>query len=272
RVSDKIVCRAYITDGSANVFIGGAAVQTNSFMPEGIFEEVVELVENGATLVLGAGEIVVGGFYNSVVRIGAGLASIPYMLDSVDAAVGVQKEIAEGLNYNFRSDGAKQIGEALKPVGAYVQEKITVAKDFSEEHIGLGATAVVFGSAEAVVEIAGVVSGGKVVKSFIDFPLPGANSSTAAVANGNISPQNPLNADSISRNPNRNLVKQVGPTCGHNSCGMVLNTLGKSVDIGDLIKKIPPGKDGIYSRDVATLLKSEGIDAVALGRRNVSAP
>ncbi|WP_223164899.1 hypothetical protein, partial [Massilia mucilaginosa] len=170
RVSDKIVCRAYITDGSANVFIGGAAVQTNSFMPEGIFEEVVELVENGATLVLGAGEIVVGGLYNSAVRIGAGLASIPYMLDSVDAAVGVQKEIAEGLNYNFRSDGAKQIGEALKPVGAYVQEKITATRDFSEEHIGLGATAIVFGGVEAGVEIVGVVTGGKVLKSFIDVP------------------------------------------------------------------------------------------------------
>ncbi|WP_222853153.1 PAAR domain-containing protein [Massilia genomosp. 1] len=182
RVSDKIVCKAYITNGSGNVFIGGAAVQTNAFMPEGIAEEVVEIVKNGATLVLGAGEIVVGGLYNSAVRIGAGLASIPYMLDSVDGAVGVQKEIAQGLNYNFKSEGAKQIGEALKPVGAFVQEKITEARDFSEEHIGIGATAIVFGGAEAGVEIAGVVTGGKALKSFIDFPLSSATRAAGASA------------------------------------------------------------------------------------------
>ncbi|NHZ94487.1 PAAR domain-containing protein [Massilia sp. CCM 8734] len=174
RVSDQIVCRAYITNGSGNVYIGGAAVQTNAFMPEGILDEALQMVENGATLALGAGEIVVGGLYNYVVRLGAGLASIPYMLDSVDAAVGVQKEIAEGLNYNFRSDGAKQIGEALKPVGDFVQENVTAARDFSEENIGLGATAIVFGGVEAGAEILGVVTGGRTLKSLIDFPLSGA--------------------------------------------------------------------------------------------------
>lgn len=178
RVNDQIVCRAYITNGSANVFIGGGGMQTNAFMPEGlasdILGEALEIAQNGATLVLGAGEIVVGGLYNSVVRIGAGLASIPYVIDSADAAVGVQKEIAERLNYNFKSDGAKQIGEALKPVGEAVQSGIAKARDYSEEKIGLGATAIAFGTVEAGVEIAGVVTGGKALKTFVDLPLPGA--------------------------------------------------------------------------------------------------
>ena len=144
-------------------------MQTVPIMPDGIRDEALQMLENGTTLVLGAGEIVVGGSYNSVVRTGAGLASIPYMLDSVDAAVGVQKEGAEGLNYNFKSGGAKQIGEVLKPVGAFVQEKITATRDFSEDHIGIGAAAIVFGTVEAGVEIAGVVTRGARLSHLLMF-------------------------------------------------------------------------------------------------------
>ncbi|WP_372238203.1 cysteine peptidase family C39 domain-containing protein [Pseudomonas sp. R11-23-07] len=59
-------------------------------------------------------------------------------------------------------------------------------------------------------------------------------------------------------------------TCGHNSCGMVLDTLGKEVDIGSLIQRIAPSEGGIYARDVASLMTSEGVPASAFGSRNVA--
>ncbi|MCI2245826.1 hemagglutinin repeat-containing protein [Xanthomonas sp. PPL568] len=69
--------------------------------------------------------------------------------------------------------------------------------------------------------------------------------------------KNPLLEDSISRNGERIVVNQGrAPTCGHNSCGMVLDTLGKPVDVSNLIEKIPPSRDGISNYDVADLLKS----------------
>lgn len=47
-----------------------------------------------------------------------------------------------------------------------------------------------------------------------------------------------------------------------------LDAMGKPVDVATLIQKIPP--TGIYPADVAKLMKSQGVDAIALGRRNVS--
>jgi filamentous hemagglutinin len=71
--------------------------------------------------------------------------------------------------------------------------------------------------------------------------------------------------DSISRDGDR-LVLNQGPTltCGQNSCGMVLDTLGKEVDVGSLVQKIAPAEDGIYARDIESLMTSEGVPASAL--------
>lgn len=56
RVSDKIACGAFITDGSPNVFIGGGAVQTDPVTPEGYIaldvSEALTMVEAGAAAVL----------------------------------------------------------------------------------------------------------------------------------------------------------------------------------------------------------------------------
>ena len=83
--------------------------------------------------------------------------------------------------------------------------------------------------------------------------------------------KNPLLDDSIPRNGDRLVVNQGPvPTCGHNSCGMVLDTLGKEVDIGSLIQRIAPSEGGIYARDVARLMSSEGVPASAFGNRNVA--
>nr|WP_313741172.1 cysteine peptidase family C39 domain-containing protein [Pseudomonas sp.] len=51
---------------------------------------------------------------------------------------------------------------------------------------------------------------------------------------------------------------------------MVLDTLGKQVDVEALIKKLPPSEKGIFARDVANLMKSEGVPANAFGNRNVA--
>ena len=38
--------------------------------------------------------------------------------------------------------------------------------------------------------------------------------------------------------------------------------MGRPVDVATLIKRIPPSAEGIYSTDVATLMKSQGVDAI----------
>ncbi|WP_081753965.1 C39 family peptidase [Pseudomonas nitroreducens] len=83
--------------------------------------------------------------------------------------------------------------------------------------------------------------------------------------------RNPLLDDAIPRNGDRLVVNQGSvPTCGHNSCGMVLDTLGKEVDISVLVQKVKPSTGGIYAQDVADLMRSEGVPASAFGNRNVA--
>ncbi len=98
-----------------------------------------------------------------------------------------------------------------------------------------------------------------------------AKATTTAGELAGAPPKNPLLDDSIPRNGDRLVVNQGPvPTCGHNSCGMVLDTLGKEVDIGSLIQRIAPSEGGIYARDVASLMASEGVPASAFGSRNVA--
>lgn len=52
------------------------------------------------------------------------------------------------------------------------------------------------------------------------------------------------------------------PTCGHNSCGMVLNAIGKEFDIGALVQRVPPPSEkGVFTQNVAGLTRctSNGI-------------
>lgn len=46
--------------------------------------------------------------------------------------------------------------------------------------------------------------------------------------------------------------------------------MGHKVDIGNLIEKLPPGKDGIFPQDVANLMKSEGVNTAVYASRNVA--
>lgn len=99
----------------------------------------------------------------------------------------------------------------------------------------------------------------------------GAKGSVVAGEAAGAGPKNPLLADSISRDGDRLVLNQGPiPTCGHNSCGMVLDTMGKKVDVESLIQKLAPSKDGIFPQDVASLMKSEGVPASAFRSRNVA--
>jgi hypothetical protein len=82
---------------------------------------------------------------------------------------------------------------------------------------------------------------------------------------------NPLLADSTPRNTDRLVLNQgKTPTCGHNSCGMVLDTLGKEVDVSALIKAVPPRADGIVAAEVAALMKSKGVPSASFINREVA--
>ncbi|WCM88099.1 hemagglutinin repeat-containing protein [Acidovorax sp. NCPPB 3576] len=82
---------------------------------------------------------------------------------------------------------------------------------------------------------------------------------------------NPLLADALPRNGDRAVYGQGEGTvtCGHNSCGMVLDTMGKPVDVGDLVKKAPPSQEGITRDDVVKLMRTNGVNAVAVENRNI---
>ena len=111
-------------------------------------------VRNTAKYALGATEFVLGGAYNGVVHLAGAAGSIPYLLDSTDAAVGVQEGVAELYGYDLRSSGAKDIASGLGSAVTYVDKHaITPSRDWSTEHIGDAGTTILFGGVRATVEI-----------------------------------------------------------------------------------------------------------------------
>jgi hypothetical protein len=120
---------------------------------------------------IGTAEILASGVWNQTVRIAGGLASIPYLLDSVDAAVAVQEGMKDRFEWTPQSDGAKGIIKALQPVAAVVSEKIEKARAYSESKIGDGATTVLFSGTQAALEIAGTVTGTRSAAAFVERRL-----------------------------------------------------------------------------------------------------
>ncbi|WP_420852908.1 hemagglutinin repeat-containing protein [Siccibacter turicensis] len=135
------------------------------------------------------------------------------------------------------------------------------------------------GDQKALENVAGTISvalipakglpGGKSVSTI--FPGKGTVTSVANEVAGMAGSRHPLLDDALPRNGDRTVVNQgTLPTCGHNSCGMVLDTMGKPVDIVNLISNTPPTPGGITSLQVSNILKTEGVNAVAWGNRGVS--
>jgi Peptidase C39 family len=78
-----------------------------------------------------------------------------------------------------------------------------------------------------------------------------------------IATQSPFNqAGQLERNGSRVVFNQGNaPTCAPTSCGMVLDTVGRPVDLGELIKSANVGPNGMAADRVADLLKAQGVDA-----------
>ena len=79
---------------------------------------------------------------------------------------------------------------------------------------------------------------------------------------GKLEPNNP-NSTSIIRNGERLVIRQVDtlPTCGPTSCAMVLDTLGKKVDVNIIIKQANVSEKGTYLPNLANVLRTNGVDA-----------
>ena len=83
--------------------------------------------------------------------------------------------------------------------------------------------------------------------------------------------KNPLKVDAIQHETKRLLVSQGNvPTCGHNSCVMVLDTLKKPVNVENLINSIPPKTDGITFKQVSELLKQNNVENYAFSSRTIT--
>jgi hypothetical protein len=106
-----------------------------------------------------------------------------------------------------------------------------------------------------------LVGGSQVAKSGLKPLL------TDAAATG----KHPLLSDAIPRDGDRLLVNQGNlPTCGANSCGMVLDTMGKPVDISKMIGNMKQPPKGIGMDEVAKLLTENGIKAIPWNNRKVA--
>nr|WP_119690833.1 cysteine peptidase family C39 domain-containing protein [Acinetobacter sp. UGAL515B_02] len=85
------------------------------------------------------------------------------------------------------------------------------------------------------------------------------------------SSKNPLAKDAIPRNTDRLVLDQgQSPTCGHNSCAMVLDTLGKPVNVESLIASVRPTEKGILSKDVADMLSRNKVETIFLNGRTIN--
>lgn len=82
---------------------------------------------------------------------------------------------------------------------------------------------------------------------------------------------NPIEDDFIPRNGDRSVTGQGQGTvtCGNHSCGMMLDTMGKPVEVENLIAQFPPSSTGLDRNRVAQILRSNGVDATALESRNL---
>ncbi|MFU2890778.1 two-partner secretion system putative hemagglutinin TpsA2 [Pseudomonas aeruginosa] len=180
------------------------------------------------------------------------------------------KRLAEAM-VSFGSDFIPGYGDAKSFVEAQDPFDYMMSGVGLVPGLGDGA-AKILDKAKALYKEGKVSEAADLVEGLGKLPAPQAAKGTTTVGEvAGTGARNPLLDDAIPRNGDRLVVSQgAAPTCGHNSCGMVLNTLGKEVDVGVLVQKVKPSAGGIYAQDVADLMKSEGIPASAFGNRNVA--
>ncbi|WLI27789.1 hypothetical protein PSH61_18435 [Pseudomonas rhodesiae] len=185
----------------------------------------------------------------------AGIRKFKDMAATAPPAVANMLNMLIAENYGFQNDLA---GVTSGTVAELLATKLGLSPERAAElvvAVRLGVAA--FNAAKAVAVVVGKAGGAKATGTAGEVAGTGA--------------RNPLLDDAIARGGDRQVVNQESvPTCGHNSCGMVLNTLGKEVDVGTFIQKLPPSEKGIFAQDVASLMKSEGVPASAFGYRNVA--
>jgi len=129
----------------------------------------------------GTAEILFGGAYNQFVKIGGGLASLPYLLDGVDAAAAVQDAARERLGYRIQSDGAMAIAGKLAPVGQFLQNNVaTPVRSYSEQYLGDGLTTVLGAGLQIGFESYGTVTVLRAAQSFGTAVLENAFTGPAA--------------------------------------------------------------------------------------------
>ncbi len=83
--------------------------------------------------------------------------------------------------------------------------------------------------------------------------------------------RNPFTGTGLPRNTDRLLLNQgQQPTCGQNSMAMIMDTLGKPVEVGALIGRVPPAGGGTTMPRMVSLFRSEDVKAMAWTGRNVN--
>jgi hypothetical protein len=115
---------------------------------------------------LGGIEMGAKGIWNDGWRIAGSAIALPAALDSADAYLAVSKGITDRFHIENRSQGAREIGEAIRPYAQSAGAWLNEARDYSEKHVGLGATSLLFASGDAALQIVTVVGPGKVFGAF----------------------------------------------------------------------------------------------------------
>ncbi|WP_234369556.1 LysM peptidoglycan-binding domain-containing protein [Paracidovorax avenae] len=147
-------------------------------------ESVGKAVPAAASLASGLATLTVAGIYNQVVKIGSGVASIPFLpAAGMDAAIGVQKNIQEDWGWNPTGQGVDMVMRGMAPVARFTNDVMTDLRGASERTLGDGATTALFAGAQVVLEAGGAVAGLRAVGAVAES-IMARFSSTGAFPSG----------------------------------------------------------------------------------------
>jgi hypothetical protein len=163
-------------------------------------------------------------FEKSLAMVGVGLSIIPFESSIKAGFQGVGKALQLGEEFLLAVKSSAESAEVIESA-KYAEGIINQARK-----IGIETT--------------------QGVKNFIDEYVAGkAASSTEFDASGK-----------LARDGNRNVLFQGDtPTCGPTSCGMVLDTYGKSEPLSEVVGQFKVSPDGVTLTDMISFLNSKGI-------------